>query len=48
MEAAAAGSPEFSELWRKISEVDRNTRQTRRGTEQMAAAATSPGWNGEE
>ncbi|XP_043992268.1 ewing's tumor-associated antigen 1 homolog isoform X1 [Gambusia affinis] len=40
---AAAGSPEFSELWRKISEDDRGKRQARRGTQQTLATATSPG-----
>ncbi|XP_054886263.1 ewing's tumor-associated antigen 1 isoform X2 [Poeciliopsis prolifica] len=42
-EAAACGS-EFSELWRKISEVDRS----KRGTQRMLATAASPGRNGEE
>ncbi|XP_008427086.1 ewing's tumor-associated antigen 1 homolog [Poecilia reticulata] len=42
---AAAGSPEFSELWRKISEVDRGKGQARRGGQQMLATATSPGCN---
>ncbi|XP_007551149.1 ewing's tumor-associated antigen 1 homolog [Poecilia formosa] len=42
---AAAGSPEFSELWRKISEVDRGKRQARRGGQQVPATATSPGCN---
>ncbi|XP_043992269.1 ewing's tumor-associated antigen 1 homolog isoform X2 [Gambusia affinis] len=41
---AAAGSPEFSELWRKISEDDRGKRQARRGTQQTLATATSPGY----
>ncbi|XP_047208499.1 uncharacterized protein LOC124859647 isoform X1 [Girardinichthys multiradiatus] len=43
---AAAGCPEFSELWRKISEGDHSKRQSRRGAEQMAVTATAPGWKG--
>ncbi|XP_023183842.1 uncharacterized protein LOC102216876 isoform X1 [Xiphophorus maculatus] len=45
---AAAGSPEFFELWRNISEVDRGKQQARKGTQQMLPTATSPGCNGEE
>ncbi|MED6243575.1 hypothetical protein ATANTOWER_022694 [Ataeniobius toweri] len=43
---AAAGCPEFSELWRKISEGNHSKRQSRRGAEQMAVTATAPGRKG--
>ncbi|KAM4729185.1 uncharacterized protein etaa1b [Anableps anableps] len=41
--AAAAGSPEFSEQWRKISEADRIKNPARRGAQQMPAPAASTG-----